>query len=90
MMTSTDIVRIEIDTAVVASQQLQGVLRDYLDCQQRIAELDDHFLSSCNNLRGLIEPGSQAVVLFGHQPYMVSHTAEGYLEVDELVRRGDA
>jgi hypothetical protein len=87
-MTVADIVRIEVDTAVARSQQLQGVLRDYLDCAQRLDEWTGHFDDACENLRTLVAPGNQTVVLFGDRQYIVSHSPEGFIEVDELVRRG--
>ena len=90
MTTVADIVRIEVDTAVAKSQQLQGVLRDYLDCAQRLDEWTGHFDNACDNLRTLVAQGTEAIVLFGNRPYVVSHSPEGFIEVDELVRRGDA
>ena len=90
MVTTADIVRIEVDSAVATSQQLQGVLRDYLDSRKRLDEWNDHFGNACDNLRELIAPDTQTVVLFGHQPYLVTHTVTGFIEVDQLDRRGDA
>ena len=90
MTTSADIVRIEIDTAVAKSQQLQGALRDYLDTQYRLNEWEEHFTNACDNLCELVARGEEAVVISGCTPFLVRHTSEGFIEVDELVRRGDA
>lgn len=90
MTFAEDIVRVEVAGVIATSQQLQGVVQDYLDCQQRVNEWETHFNNACDNLRTLIESGAETVVIIGHTLYLVSHTHEGFLIVDELVRRGDA
>lgn len=87
MMTVEDVVRVEIDDALVACDQLRGVAVDYLISQQSLNEWAEHFQNACDNLRALLSPGEMRISLIDNRVYEVSLDHSGDLQVRELVRK---
>lgn len=87
MTTVEDVVRVDIDYALVACDQLRGVALDYLVSQRRLRDWEDHFQNACENLRTLLAPGEMRISLIDNRVYEISRDHADDIQVRELVRK---
>lgn len=87
MTTVEDIIRVEIDFHLCASDQLRGVVADYLTCQSRLHEWQEHFDNACENLRTLMSPGEYRISLINNRVIAIAMDQGGEISINELVNR---
>jgi len=87
MMTAEDIVRVEIDFHLHACDQLRGVAIDYLTCQHRLNEWQEHFNNACENVRSLLNPGDYRITLIENRVVAIAMDQDGEISINELVNR---